>query len=144
MQEDNCTCYDNKEGEYNSRRLCMRKIKQENRTNVAIDYIFNQARGWRTLQSYMIIPFCPKYKLTHSEIKNEVVPFLQSQGFDVWLNYIEDFKFDEDHFDNSLYVIWSGWIKHRNLPNPNKSEEFSKDTDYYHYKTRRKKINKYV
>ena len=136
MQEVNCTtCSDNNE-EYTVRKLCMRNITHEDRITHAINFIFDEARGWRTLpcQSYMAIGICKnECKLTHSEIKNEVVPFLQSQGFDVWLNYTEDFKFDEEHFDNSLYVIWSGMIKHRNLPNPNKSEEFPKDTDYYHY-----------
>ena len=112
----------------------MRKV-QENRINVAIEYIFDEAKGWRTLpnQSYMIIPFCPKTELTYSEIKNEIVPFFQSQGFDIWLNYTEDFQFDEEHFANSLYVIWSAGIKLKNHPDSNKIQEFPKFTDYYHF-----------
>ena len=70
--------------------------------------------------------------LTYSEIKNELVPALQAEGFDVKLFYTEDNQFDEQHFDNIVDIEWN---EHNVPPSTymrHKIEQFPKTTDEYH------------
>ena len=114
--------------------LCTSNVPQENRITYAMFFILNRASTANIIGcSGCDIMLCQnECKLSYSEIKHELVPALQAEGFDVNLSYTEDNQFNEEHFNNDgLLVEWeecnstSSYMTH-------KLEGFPKTTDEYH------------
>ena len=118
------------------RNLCLRRVLPENRITHAKAHILEWVRRDNELGCSaidMFFCFCnTECKLTYIEVKNELVPVLQSDGFDVYLYYTVDNQFDEAHFDNAFSVLW----KHdHNAPIDrmlHKIQRFHKTTTEYH------------
>lgn len=114
--------------------LCVRHVLPENRISHAKSFVFKWVRKHHEygLGGTDFMLDNAEGKLTYTEIKTQLIPLLQSDGFDVSLYYTIDNQFDEEHFDGSFCVNW----EENNVPPSDymlhKIERFSKTTAEYH------------
>lgn len=115
--------------------LCLREIPPHLRISHTVSFCLERVENESELGGKCVDIFLcqSECKLTYTELKDELIPLLQSKGLHVRIYYKIENEFTEDSFDHCFGLHWGEESCDAPMNNMiNKIEDFPKTTsDYY-------------